>query len=345
MKEKILETIQNNMPDGYDLLYAAITGSRLYGTHNENSDTDVKFIFKPSLEDCILGIASRNLNMNTSNDKEANSKDDIDIQGWSIQFFLDLLRKGDTNAIDVLYSISNTDCVVYYPEKRGNTYQYSMIMEDLFSNPLAYFDLSNMRGLLGYVVSMSDKYGLKGSRYSKLLEVSKVTDEEVDKMLFTDLDPIRLEDIYEKILEKCGDNTFCKYEVCQDKRKAIRLGGKVHLLEISIHEFMRRLDSELNRYGERSKKSLDGSDWKALSHAYRGIVQIAELLVTYNLNFPLQSADVLKEIKEGKLSMENVNEMISSGLQIVEDELKTTKRTKKEDHTLTNKTILDLYGV
>lgn len=64
MKEKIYKKIMENMPNGYELLYATISGSKLYGTSNENSDTDVKFIFKPSLEDCVLGAASRNLNMN-----------------------------------------------------------------------------------------------------------------------------------------------------------------------------------------------------------------------------------------------------------------------------------------
>lgn len=345
MKEKILNTILKNLPKGYELLYATISGSKLYGTHNENSDTDVKFIFKPSLEDCIIGTASKNLNMNTSSDKKSNSKDDVDCQGWSIQFFLDLLRQGDTNAIDVLYSVTNEDCLIYYP----NFTKYHYSMNKIFYNPLDYFDISNMRGLLGYIVSQSDKYGLKGSRYNKLNEVYLVTLDEMKKLPqnrgFDSYIDYKLEKIYQTILEKCGDSTFCKFEVCQDGREAIRLGGKVHLLDISINEFVRRMESELGRYGERSKKALDGSDWKALSHAYRGIVQILELIDTKNLTFPLKDANLLKEIKNGNLSMEKTNILISEGLQTVKIKLDSIQNKTKVDHTLINQTILNLYGV
>ncbi len=239
MNEKIFNKIVDNLPDGYTLLYATISGSRLYGTHNENSDTDVKFIFKPSLKDCVLGKASRNININTSDDSTTNTKDDVDIQGWSIQFFLDLLKNGDTNAIDILYSITNEDCII----------ENDILMLPIMSNPTKYFDKTNMRGLLGYIVSQSDKYGLKGSRYNKLSHVYEVAKEELIKLpQMRGIDSYiyhKLTSIYEKILEKCGDEVFCKYEICQDERKAIRVGGKVHMLDISIDEFMRRLESRI----------------------------------------------------------------------------------------------------
>ena len=99
-----MDKIYGSVDSSYRILYVTKMGSHLYGTNSENSDTDVKFIFLPSEEDCLLGIAAKNININSSNDKEANTKDDVDIQGWSLQFFIDLLRKGDTNALDVLYS-------------------------------------------------------------------------------------------------------------------------------------------------------------------------------------------------------------------------------------------------
>lgn len=338
MKEKILNTINKNLPEGYDLLYVTITGSKLYGTHNENSDTDVKFIFQPSLKDCVLGVASKNINLNTSNDTTSNTSEDIDIQGWSIQFFLNLLKQGDTNAIDILYSFTNEDCLVYKNRK----------MYRIFNSPTEYFDKSNMRGLLGYIVSQSDKYGLKGSRYQKLKQVYDVAKEELVKLpQVRGIDAYihyKVDTIYEKILEKCGDEVFCRFELCQDDRKAIKVGGKVHLLDITINEFMRRIESELSRYGERSKKALDGSDWKALSHAYRGIVQINELMDTGKIIFPLKDANLLKQIKNGELPMENVNLLITDGLQEVKNKLDYVNHRRVQSEFV-NQTILDMYRV
>lgn len=340
MKEKILNTILKNIPEGYELLYATISGSKLYGTHNENSDTDVKFIFKPSLEDCILGVASKNLNMNTSSDKKSNSKDDIDCQGWSIQFFLDLLRQGDTNAIDVLYSSSNKECIMYC----GCVYEDSII-----KNHNKMYDLSNMRGLLGYIVAMSDRFALRGSRYANLVKVIEASRKEISKLPQNrGLDSYieyKLESIYEGILENCEDSIFCKFEVCQDGRKALRIGGKVHLLDISVNEYMRRLESELERYGERTKKALDGADWKSIHHAARGIIQAIELIDTGSISFPLKEAEFLKDIKYGKLSLEESGEFINNGLQTVKIKLDSVHNKTKVDQKLINQTILNLYGV
>lgn len=152
----------------------------------------------------------------------------------------------------------------------------------------------------------------------------------------------KLAEVYKEILDRCGDSVFCKFEVCQDGRKAIRVCGKVHMLDISIDEFMRRIESELSRYGERSRKALDGSDWKALSHAIRGIFQINELIETNYLIFPLTEANTLKMIKNGELSMDIVNTMISHGLDSVKEKLDLME-TKKVDVQYTDNFILGCY--
>ena len=38
----------------YKIIYLTLTGSKLYGIENENSDTDIKGIFLPSKSDLIL---------------------------------------------------------------------------------------------------------------------------------------------------------------------------------------------------------------------------------------------------------------------------------------------------
>lgn len=172
MRNNIIKKIRDSLPENYRLLYVTITGSHLYGTNSETSDTDVKFIFLPSKEDCILGRASKNININSSDDNTANTQDDVDIQGWSLQFFVELLRKGDTNAIDVLYSFTHEDCVIYM----------NHLIIEMLNSPLRFFDISNMRGLLGYIVSQANKYNLRGSNYKKLSEVRDLLYEIVEDL-------------------------------------------------------------------------------------------------------------------------------------------------------------------
>lgn len=45
----ILEQAHDHAPG--KLIYLALQGSRLYGTHNENSDYDLRGVFLPSLID------------------------------------------------------------------------------------------------------------------------------------------------------------------------------------------------------------------------------------------------------------------------------------------------------
>lgn len=333
MQDKIVDLINSNMPKAYEILYITKMGSHLYGTNSENSDLDVKFIFLPSIDDCLLGVASKNININSSNDKTSNTKDDVDLQGWSLQFFVELLRKGDTNAIDVLYSYTNHHCILFC----------SVFFKTLIKNATKFFDLSNMRGLLGYIVSQSEKYGLKGSRFNKFIEVKQIVDDvllTIDQSVFPDM---KLADIYSNIMDNVSDSVYCKFELTEDNRPAIRLCGKVHLLDISLYEFVKRINTEMARYGDRSKQALDGSDWKALSHAYRGIVQAQELLKTGNLSFPLKDANLIKDIKFGKLPRDFVNDLISYGLEEVKELLDEQER-KKVDVFFTQNFILSAYN-
>jgi len=332
-KNSIIEKIKAAMSPDYRLLYATVSGSHLYGTSSPESDLDVKFVFMPSVRDCILGIDSRNININTSNDHTRNTKDDIDIQGWSIQFFVELLRRGDTNAIDILYSYTNEDCLVYC----DNAYA-----EMIIANHDMLYDHSNMRGILGYVVSQSERYGLKGTRFSKLVEINKIIDSYKDRIATED--ELKLSDISDEIIERVGDSTYCMLTETEDNRKAIRICGKVHLLDISMREFIRRLDLDLGRYGERTKKSMDGSDWKALSHAYRGIIQGLEILAYKKITFPLRGAYSIKAIKNGEYERDHVNDLIALNMEKLKCCLDKTEKNKVNVNEVNN-LILSLYKI
>ena len=98
-----------------NVVYITKYGSKLYGTDNPNSDTDYKGIYIPNKIDVLLKRDIEHYNFN-SNDKTRNSKDDIDLQLFSIYKFFSLLKKGETGAMDILFSMFRTDTQVHNDE-------------------------------------------------------------------------------------------------------------------------------------------------------------------------------------------------------------------------------------
>ena len=81
-------------------IFRTIFGSRLYGTDNENSDYDVKSVYLPDLESCL--VKTQNF---TSRHREF-VKDGIkyDCEDIPLQSFLKMASEGQTMAYDMLFS-------------------------------------------------------------------------------------------------------------------------------------------------------------------------------------------------------------------------------------------------
>ena len=60
-----------------NIIFRTVYGSRLFGTHNENSDTDYKQIHKENLRNIVLKKDKDNVTKNT-NARGKNTKDDVD---------------------------------------------------------------------------------------------------------------------------------------------------------------------------------------------------------------------------------------------------------------------------
>jgi len=90
---------------GATVIYVTVSGSKLYGTDNENSDTDLKGIFIPSKESVMLKKDLSSYVRDTNNSKVRNSAEDIDFTLHSIYSFFNQLQNSETGAIDVLHSM------------------------------------------------------------------------------------------------------------------------------------------------------------------------------------------------------------------------------------------------
>ena len=103
---------------------------------------------------------------------------------------------------------------------------------------------------------------------------------------------------------------------------------KLYPGEWSKTKFLAKLQQEQEQYGERAKKSADGVDWKALSHAVRVLFQCHEFLETKFIKFPLKEADLIKGIKEQHLTLKECTGIIE--FMMLKLEVASSKCTLRE---------------
>jgi len=264
-------------------------GSHLYGTEIPTSDHDYKGIFLPSLEQVVLGNhlgnCPKSINLGTGNDVTKNTKDDIDFELYSLQYFLHLAQHGQTIAIEMLFappSMWVTD---------SKEWQY-------LHNRRHDFLCKNMNSFFGYCRTQATKYSTKGVRLltlEKVLAWLETVDFGPDRPLIDVWDQIPILPYSSKYVE--STNNAQMWSIC---------GRKFH--DTACVEYVyEQLTQIMKSYGQRAyaSKINEGVDWKAVSHAFRIGYELKEILTTEDLKFPLAEAEFLRELKLGKLNFLN----------------------------------------
>ena len=147
------------------LLFKSLSGSFLYGTQSDSSDKDYKGVFLPDLNDLILGKAPKHYTSSTRTNSEKNTKDDVDETYYSLHYFLDLVAKGDTNAIDILFSHTNKEAVIYIDP----------VFQEIINN-IDKIITKNVKAYLGYCKSQCIKYSFKGDKLKNFKQFEKFLD-------------------------------------------------------------------------------------------------------------------------------------------------------------------------
>jgi hypothetical protein len=322
----ILESV-NKICNEHDvkLLYLIKFGSHLYGTSTPISDVDYKGIFLPSKKQCFLQKTSKAITYSTGKNDTKNTQSDIDVQLWSMQYFLQLLAKGETNALDLCFSFTYPEIIIY-SDKR---------MQSIFNNYSKFFNIKDCNSFVGYAVGQAKKYGIKGSRLGKIKEVLEFVEKQNPEEKFSS--------VLSEIEENFWDDSYCFIKKVNDVDSLV-LCGKVHMGTIYINELFHRLQREYSEFGKRAElaRQNKGLDFKALSHAVRSIDQMNELIDTGKIKFPLKSKNVLKDIKIGKMSFIKIETLIDEGITKIKRKLEVYGQKTKDSKFIEN-TILSFY--
>ena len=316
----------------HKLLYLIKSGSQLYGTNTPKSDTDYLGLFLPTIESCLLRRAPDHF-VTSSSGKASNTQDDTDITLWSVQYWLNMVKRGDTQALDLLFSYTNKNAIIFNHEYNNHSDRMTDWFED---NHHALFNPRKANSFVGYAIGQASKYGIKGSRLGVLKQIVEYFDE-------LDVNPAStLNEYMDDILEQFEDEKYC-YASHVNLIRSIHIVGKTHIGNITMSEFLGRIYKQYEGYGARSHESIEGSDWKALSHAYRAVTEYYDLLKTGEIKFPLYNAELIKEIKSGKHLFESVQEFISKALEKIDTALTEPIVEGYYDDKFASNFILNLY--
>lgn len=306
-----------------ELIIKSIFGSHLYGTNTENSDTDYKGIYLPSKKDCYLNNVKNTIQTKTNNDGK-NSKDDIDEEIFSLQYFMKLAINGEMIVLDLLHTPDNL------------IIQSSDIWKELRNNRSKFYS-KNMAGYLGYIRKQTLQYGIKGERLLVIEELLKFlnTHNQENKLLsvWNDL-PINQ---YCKYVDNPKEKRWRHYECC----------GKMLQENMTIRYSRDIIEKLYNSYGERAQKAKlnEGVDWKAVSHAFRAGLQLKEILITNDLIYPLKDAKFITDIKTGKYHYLNdcIGEKLEQLLFDIEELVKNSSLPNEVDKQWLDDFILNVY--
>lgn len=261
-----------------NVIFNGVFGSHLYGLSTPSSDLDYKGVYMPNYKELVFNDYKECVDKQTK---------DVDYTYYAITKFLKILEKCDTVSIDMIhtpkeFTLTSSPLWVELQNHRSNLY------------------CKNMRGILGYIKTQTAKYTHKVERYEELQTLTEILKSKPSSMKLSEL-PLQyyIDEYYLK---------HCSLHPATDKVQAtFDVHGARYQLNASVEFLLSSLLDKLNRYGKRTHKgSVSGGDWKSLSHAYRVLLQLDEIIHTRNLVFPLKYAPDVMKVKLGEHTQEYV---------------------------------------
>jgi predicted nucleotidyltransferase len=301
-----------------------------------SSDKDYKGIYLPERDNLLLGNYAKHYSQSTGDDKSKNTADDIDVEIFSLPYFIELACKGETVAIDMLHANN------ILPELISDIKPLWAIWNDIQLKRKMFYT-KDMKSYVGYARKQSNKYGLKGSRMG---DVEKV----INWLMFSKNEEQRFTTTIRQVYTQLPTSEFIKL-VSQDTKqgelKFYEICGRKYQDTLTLEQLLAHAQGIYDEYGDRAKMAkLDlGVDWKAISHALRASYQMLGILKDGDFDYPLPQTKFLLEVKTGQLNFVNeVQPELESVIQTIEKLAESSKLPQKVDRNYWDQWLLRKYN-
>lgn len=298
----------------FAVLFTVPSGSRLYGTDGPNSDYDFKSVYLPDLNHLLLNkrVATVKQKPEGKKDGEKMLAGEEEREFVPLQVFMDDFYGGQTYAVETAFAVLADRFDVEPTLTSRNTMK--LMMQELVGN----FLTNNIKAMVGYAVGQSKLYGMKTERYAsmkKVVELLQAHPNPNDKLeAATDLVNALLAVPFVKATSLA--NARGGYEMAP----ALDVVGKQFPLTNRVQTVLASVDNSLDQYGARVQQfEGQGADWKALSHATRITEQVLQLVRTGVLTFPVQNAEYLRNVKEGKVDFDSATTYLAKQFDQVDE--------------------------
>lgn len=300
-------------------------GSHVYGTNLPTSDRDFKGVFIPDAQELVMQRAAKHIRNSTKkDDSKRNTSADVDDELYSFQTYMELIRQGQTVALDMLFTPERFYC---------SDVPVSPFWQEIVDNRQKLIH-KGTNAFVGYTKAQAAKYGHKGDRLSALnffMDAMKEWDGHRELGEYSaELDALVVkanskEVEFVRIPTPNGSSGEMK------DMPHLSLANKKVGYTCTVDYARQVWQLALDKYGHRAKlaESNDGVDWKATMHAVRIAAEAKELLETGWITFPRPEAKLLLAIRTGQIPYKEVEERIERGLTEINDaELRSTLASK-----------------
>jgi hypothetical protein len=296
-----------------NLILKVRVGSHLYGTSTPESDEDFVGIFVPSAE-YLLGlrrIEEVDLGIKSKDVEGKNTKDAVDYKAYTLERFASLALQNNPNILEILFV--NPENILFINETGQ---QLLDLRHEFLSTRIKH-------RFLGYAFSQKHKMIIKLENYEKLLEAVDYIDNHMDKQFLLDIE-------HHPIFVRKADH--------------VTVGDMNMPITVTTKKARKLLSDRLAKFGSRQELvSKYGYDTKFASHLIRLLKEGVELLSTGDLKFPLVWKGLLKDIRYGKYSMNDVLSMADVIEKEVEGLAETTELPTKSNWKLVEKFVIETH--
>lgn len=319
-----------------DELYRVTYGSRLYGTSTTTSDTDVKVVYLPNINDVLLGkrmpaFKKRyDVNGNQLPDSASMPENGVETEYITFQTFVRDFVAGQTYAVEMAWALYDEPFLGCGPTSKREM--------ELLRELVDRFSTNEVYSMVGFAMKQTFDYVRRGERLNEAKRVLEVLQEmnahweEHQDVVFR-LDSVWTSDGDVRVLDEIVARTGLSMSTSVNNnrtQRTLELNGRSYLESTAVEHVAEQLRKMVKQYGERSTKASETDvDFKSLSHAVRVYQQAIELLDTGRLTFPRKNFAELLRVKQGLADLDEVKTLLLALDDEVQAKMLTSTMRKK----------------
>jgi len=311
-------------------IFRCLAGSRLYGTHNANSDYDYKAVHLPTKRQLLLGKRDMVINTSTGPKDARNSAGDVDVESFELQYFLKLASDMQTIPVEMLF-VMNSDLF-----NNGETCDFDPVWVKVMANRDKILN-GNTKVFVGYCKGQAVRYSMRGKRLATYEAVCAVL-----KGSFADYTVGMLRRTLEAIE---GVKFVPKKQPDGHTMDYLDVYGRQCPETLSAGKALKIYQKPVNEAGDRARRAKDagGVDCKALYHAVRIANEGIELFGSGEMRFPCSDLSLLTRIRSGEVEIDDILDIFDEKLEILEDLAQKTPLSAAPDREWIDDFVCEVY--